>query len=182
MKRRCQEIIPLLGPLFDGVLDEGDRALVQEHLTSCDACADRRTLLAATAAALRERLLARSAQADFGKLADRVMARVAEEKRPPRALRVETWGSEMWGAHRGLMAGGASLALAACLALGVFFAPPPIDEFAQNAEAVADARQTSVDEIDFGNQNGAVLQLPHETTVIWLADDASAPAANPGQQ
>jgi len=169
-------MIALIGPLLDGVLDETDCAKVAEHLAGCPACQDRSALFSATAAALRERLVARSSRADFSQLADRVLSRVAQEKRPSRVLLAGTWSTEMWGAHRGLISGGASLALAACLALGVFLAPAQVDQAAQRAEAVADARQTSVDEVDFGNQNGAVLQLPHETTVIWLADDSSLPA------
>jgi hypothetical protein len=25
--------------------------------------------------------------------------------------------------------------------------------------------------VDFGTHDGAVLQLPHDTTVIWMSDD-----------
>lgn len=176
MTRRCQETVPLLGPLHDGELEPDDRAWVDGHLGSCANCATRSALLAATGAALRERTLAGAARADFSMLADRVMAKVGQQKRPSLAIRAETWGAEMWGAHRALLAGGASVALAAGLALAVVLTPRPPDEGAQIAQALADSRQTSVDEVDFGSQNGAVLQLPHETTVIWLADDSNEAA------
>jgi len=71
----------------------------------------------------------------------------------------------MLGAHRGAFAGAAGFALAACMALAVVFSPQQQagDELADNGG--------QVEEVDFGTHDGAVLQLPHETTVIWMSDD-----------
>jgi hypothetical protein len=35
--------------------------------------------------------------------------------------------------------------------------------------------QSRIEEVDFGTHDGAVLQLPNETTVIWMSDDRGAP-------
>ena len=58
------------------------------------------------------------------------------------------------------------MALAACMALFMLFLPATTDD----APAVAD-NSPQVEEVDFGTRDGAVLQLGHETTVIWMSDD-----------
>ncbi len=165
----CEEVVPLLGPLNDAALPDDDRAWVEDHLRGCASCSDRKTLLAAQGEALREVLRARGAGADFSGFADRVMARVAKDRaRAP----ASAYGSELWGAHRGAFAAAGGLALAACLALAVFFLPPRSDP--DDGTLLADARDSQVDAVDFGTHGGAVLQLSRETTVIWMSDDRAA--------
>src|SRR5207247_7675246 len=45
--KRCEDVVPLLGPLMDSALPEDDREWVEEHLRECAACRDRKTLIAA---------------------------------------------------------------------------------------------------------------------------------------
>jgi anti-sigma factor RsiW len=163
--RRCEEVVPLLGPLRDGALAEDDRAWVEEHLLGCASCRDRLALIAAQAQALREVITRRAGELDLGGLAERVMARVRAE-RPRLAERAPVWGREMWWAHRGALTAGGGLALAACVAAAVLFLPARSDR----AELLAD-NSPQVEEVDFGTRDGAVLQLPRQTTVIWMSDD-----------
>lgn len=165
---RCEEVVPLLGPLADDALPAGDRERAAEHLRGCATCRDRQALIVAQGQALREVMVARGAAADFGGFADRVMAAVAREKgRAPLGV----WGSELWGAHRGVFATAGGLALAACMALAMFFAPV---QALDDGALLADANGPEVQQVDFGTHDGAVLQLPYQTTVIWMSDDLGA--------
>jgi hypothetical protein len=56
---------------------------------------------------------------------------------------------------------------AACLLLAVFLLPPQRPD---EPQFLADA-SSQVEEVEFGTHDGAVLQLPQNTTVIWMADD-----------
>ena len=162
----CEEVVPLLGPLCDGALPDDDRAWVEDHLRGCASCADRKSLLAAQGDALREVLRAHGAAADFSGFADKVMARVGKDRTSAPA---SAWGSELWGAYRGAFAAAGGLALAACMALAVLFLPARTEP--EDGALLADARTSQVEAVDFGTHDGAVLQLPHETTVIWMSDD-----------
>lgn len=166
------EIMPLLGAFADGELSPDERERVQQHLAGCGDCRARQAFLAAQGAALRERVVARAAErpaADFTRLTERVMARVAAA--PPRS-RLGQWSSSMWAAHRAAVTAAGSFAVAACLALAVFLQPGSrSDEGLQQAESLADAAQTQVDEVDFGTHDGAVLRLHDKTSVIWLGED-----------
>jgi anti-sigma factor RsiW len=103
MKRRCEESVPLLGPYLDGELPEEDLVWLEEHLSDCAACGGRRDLLLAQGAALRESAAARLAKADFTGVADAVLQRIDREA-PRRSITpLSVWGSEMWGAHRGIL-------------------------------------------------------------------------------
>ena len=162
--KRCEEVVPLLGPMLDKALPDDDREWVEEHLAGCASCRDRSALIAAQGQALREIYAGKTA--DFAGFADRVMAKVATDKgRAP----LTVWGSEMWHAHRGAFAAAGGLTLAACMALAVFFVPPaaPPDDGA----LLADASGPQVEQVDFGTHDGAVLQLPRQTTVIWMSED-----------
>ena len=167
--KRCEEVVPLLGPLLDAALPDDDRAWVEDHLLGCASCTDRKALLAAQGEAIREVLRARGRAADFSGFADRVMARVEKERA---SAPVAAYGSELWGAHKGAFAAAGGFALAACLALAVFFLPARAEP--DDGMLLADARASQVEEVDFGTHDGAVLQLPHETTVIWMSDDRAA--------
>lgn len=168
----CKDVVPLLGASGDGELPQDDRARVQGHLALCDACRTRSAVLSAQGTALRERVVARAASADFSRLADRVMARVSREKPSSAMAGLGIRMSELWGAHRAAFAAAGSFALAACLALAVFLRPVPLDEGAvQRAQLLADAAEPQVDEVDFGSHDGAVLQLRDKTPVIWLGED-----------
>lgn len=167
--KRCEEVVPLLGPRGDAALPDDDRAWVDDHLDGCAACRDRQALLAAQAEALREVLRARGQAADFSGFADRVMARVANDRAP---APVAAYGSELWGAHKGAFAAAGGLALAACMALSVLFVSPRTRP--DDGALLADARASQVEEVDFGTHDGAVLQLPHGTTVIWMSEDRAA--------
>jgi anti-sigma factor RsiW len=168
--KRCQDAVPLLGPLFDDALPDDDRAWVEEHLAGCQACRDRLALLAAQGEALRETLSARAAAVDFAGFSQRVMDRIAREPQPRTSVPV--WFSEMWHAHRAAITAAGSMVAAACLALGVWLAPRPPPE---EPQYLADA-SPQVEEVDFGSHDGAVLELKDQTPVIWLADDhAGAP-------
>ena len=167
--KRCEEVVPLLGPLLDTALPDDDRAWVDDHLAGCASCRGRKALLAAQGLALREVVRARGKAADFSGFADRVMARVQNDRSP---APVTAYGSELWGAHKGAFAAAGGLALAACLALAVLFVSPPAEP--DDGALLADARASQVEEVDFGTHDGAVLQLPHETTVIWMSDDRAA--------
>jgi len=163
--KRCEEVVPLIGPLHDGALAEDDRAWVEDHLRGCPSCQDRRALIGAQGQALRSVIGARASQLDLSGLADRVMARVASE-RPSLTRQAPVWGREMWWAHRGAFAAGSGLALAACIAAAVIFLPARSQEVALLAD-----NSPQVEEVDFGTRDGAVLQLPRQTTVIWMSDD-----------
>jgi anti-sigma factor RsiW len=168
MNRRCKESVPLIGPYLDGELADEDRTWLEEHLESCaDLCRDRMALLAAQGEAIRERAAANAAGADLSRVADSVFVRIDQDR--PRAPfdQLAVWGSEMWRAHHGALSAGAGLAALACVAIAVLLAPPRSDVPA-DAAAIA-AQSTSVDEVDFENAQGALLQAG-TTTVIWLSD------------
>ncbi len=162
--KKCEEVVPLLGPMIDKALPDDDAGWVLEHVAGCAPCRDRQALIAAQGQALREVFASKAVS--FDGFADRVMARVAADKEHAPA---KVWGLEMWGAHKGVFAAAGGLALAACAALAVFFVPPsaPPDDGA----LLADASAPQVEQVDFGTHDGAVLQLPHDTTVIWMSED-----------
>ena len=171
MKRRCEESVPLLGPFLDGELLEEDRAWVAEHAAGCDACAARLTLLAAQRDAVREAVVRRAAPADLSRIADAVLARV--ERAPAPVLRLRVWGTEMWRERRGRISAAAGLAVAASLAVVALLSP--FQSGSVKGPLLADARNsgTTVEEIDFENHEGAVMQSG-QTTVIWVDDDGPA--------
>jgi len=88
------------------------------------------------------------------------------EERSVAAERAAVWGREMWWAHRRAFAAAGGLAVAACMAVAVLFLPWRGDD----AALIAD-NSPQIEEVDFGTRNGAVLQLPRQTTVIWMSDD-----------
>jgi anti-sigma factor RsiW len=163
--KRCEEVVPLLGPLADGVLPDDDRAWVDDHLAGCAPCRDRRALIGAQGQALREALAARAAPIPLDGFADRVLARLAEQRAAP--SRAPVWAREMWWAHRTAFTAASGLAAAACIALAFFLSPSRGDD---DLGLLAD-NSPQVEEVDFGTRDGAVLQLPKETTVIWMSDD-----------
>jgi anti-sigma factor RsiW len=172
MKRRCQESVPLLGPWVDGELADEDRAWLEEHVRECPACATRKLLLEATRDAVRESVTRRAASADLSRVADVVLARVKEDHAPAKVVRFEVWGTEMWRAHRAAISTAAGLAAAACVAIIASFVPLRSDP--RRPTVLADARPfTTLEQIDFENHEGAVLQSG-DTTVIWIDDDAPA--------
>jgi len=163
--RKCEDVVPLLGPMLDGELPEDDRQWVEEHLLGCARCRDRQALIAAQGRALREVYAAKSA--DFTGFADEITARVAADKgRAP----LKVWGSELWHAHRAAFAAAGGLAVAACMALAVLFVPPATQP-QPTLLAEASVPSTQVDEVDFGTHDGAVVQLPNQTTMIWMSED-----------
>jgi Putative zinc-finger len=166
---RCEEIVLLLGPLHDGALADDDRAWAEDHARGCASCRDRLTLIQALAQAVRESVIARARGLDLKKLPDRVMARVREE-RPRARQRAAVWGREMWWAHRRAFTAAGGLAVAACMAMAVLFFPWRADD----GGLIAD-NSPQIEEVDFGTRNGAVLQLPRQTTVIWISDDRAVP-------
>jgi anti-sigma factor RsiW len=168
MKRRCEESVPLIGPYLDGELPEEDLVWLEEHLSDCDPCTARKNLLVVQAEALRERAAARAREADLAGVADAVLARIDREApRPVPPLSV--WGLEMWGAHRAALSAGAGVALAGCLALALFLAPQRTSPVVlAQAQATGGA---SIDEIDFENHEGIVMQNG-ATTTIWVDDDS----------
>ncbi|HVI23730.1 MAG TPA: zf-HC2 domain-containing protein [Myxococcales bacterium] len=168
MKRRCEESVPLIGPYLDGELPEEDLVWLEEHLSECPGCGGRKALLLAQGEALRESAAERLRKADFSGVADAVLERIdrapARRSIPP----LSVWGFEMWGAHRGILSASAGVALAGCLALAFFFMPSrtvPV--------VLASAQPASIDEIDFENHEGLVLQNG-ATTTIWVDDDEPA--------
>jgi anti-sigma factor RsiW len=168
--KRCEEVVPLLGPLLDGALADDGRARVEEHLRGCASCRGRQALIAAQGQALREALIAQAAKLDLSALPGRVLARVASE--PDRASRTPVWGREMWWAHKGAFTAAGGLMAAACMALALFLAPTGSTE--EERGALAD-NSPQVEQVDFGTRDGAVLQLPGQTTVIWMSDDRRVP-------
>ncbi|TMA21644.1 MAG: zf-HC2 domain-containing protein [Deltaproteobacteria bacterium] len=167
MKRRCEESVPLLGPYLDGELPEEDLVWLEEHLADCDPCTARKNLLIAQAEALRERAAARVRDVDLGSVADAVFARIDREG-PRTAPPLSVWGLEMWGAHRAVLSAGAGVAVAGCLALALFLAPQrPSPVMIAQAQATG----ASIDEIDFENHEGIVMQNG-ATTTIWVDDDS----------
>jgi hypothetical protein len=99
-----------------------------------------------------------------------VLARVGEQRAAPSRLPV--WGREMWWAHRGAFLSAGGLAAAACVALAVFLSPSRADD--DELALLAD-NSPQVEEVEFGTRDGAVLQLPQQTTVIWMSDDRGIP-------
>ena len=168
--KRCEEVVPLLGPLLDGALADDDRAWVEDHLKGCGSCRDRQALTSAQGQALREALIARAATLDLAGLPERVLARVAADS--GRASRAPVWTREMWWAHKGALTAAGGLMAVACMALAVFLAPArgSDDEIGPLAD-----NSPQVEEVDFGTRDGAVLQLPGQTTVIWMSDDRRVP-------
>jgi hypothetical protein len=77
----------------------------------------------------------------------------------------------MWHAHRRVFAAAGGLAAAACAALAVFLVPPTTPPAKHVLLAVAETPTTQVDEVDFGTHDGAVVQLPNQTTMIWMSED-----------
>jgi hypothetical protein len=73
----------------------------------------------------------------------------------------------MWWAHRRAFAAVSGVALAACVALGVFVASSGSDD---DGALLAD-NSPQIEEVEFGTHDGAVLQLPQQTTVIWMSED-----------
>jgi len=167
MKRRCEESVPLIGPYLDGELPEEDLVWLTEHLSDCDPCTRRKNLLLAQAEALRERAAARARDVDLSGVADAVLARI-DRQAPRESAPFSVWGSEMWGAHRAALSAGAGVAIAGCLALALFLAPQR-----QSPVLIAQAQATgaSIDEIDFENHEGIVMQNG-ATTTIWVDDDS----------
>jgi anti-sigma factor RsiW len=176
MKRRCEESVPLLGPLMDGELREEDRVWLAEHVSCCQSCAGRLALLAAQRDAIREAVVRKAASADLSRVADAVLARAPEERAPAPVLRLRVWGTEMWRERRGLLSAAAGLAVAASVAAVAILAPQLPGDSRRGA-LLADARNpgTTVEEVDFENHEGAVLQSG-QTTVIWIDDDGPAVA------
>lgn len=168
MMARCEQVIPLIGPFADGELAGRRRLRVEQHLAGCGRCRERQALLLAQAQALREVLARRAAEADFDGFAERVLRRARLEK-PAGARRLPAWLDAIWTAHRRTFAAAGGLALAASLMVAVLLRPfAPADD----AALLADASAPQVEQVDFGTQSGAVLQLPRETTVIWMSDEA----------
>ena len=173
MKRRCEESVPLLGPWMDGELQEEDRVWLAEHVSCCESCAARLALLAAQRDAIREVVVRKAASADLSRIAEAVLARVSEERAPAPVLRLRVWGAEMWRERRGRLSAAAGLAVAASLAAIAMLSPLPGNS--RRGPLLADARNAAaiVEEVDFENHEGAVLQSG-QTTVIWIDDDAPA--------
>ena len=163
--KRCEEVVPLIGPLLDGALPADDRAWVEDHLRGCSGCRDRAVLIRAQGEALREALSARAASIDLSGFASGVMSRL-RERPAPRRLRIPVWGREMWWAHPRALATAGGMALAACLAVAVFLSPSRADDSGLLAD-----NSPQIEEVDFGTRDGAVLQLPRQTAVIWMSDD-----------
>lgn len=168
MMKKCEEVVPLLGPLNDGALEAADREPVEEHVRTCAACEGRRALLSAQGQALREVIGAQAAAVSFDGFADKVMARIAKAPAAGVAERTPVWFREMWSERKGVFAATAGIAIAACLALVVLARPT---EPADDGQLLADASGPEVQQVDFGTHDGAVLQLPDDTTVIWMSDD-----------
>jgi anti-sigma factor RsiW len=174
MKRRCEESVPLLGPWLDGELAEEDRVWLEEHVGQCGPCAQRKALIAATRDAIRENVVRRAASADLSRVADQVLARIENDRDTGKAVRLRVWGAEMWQAHRGRIVAGAGLAAAACVAIAALVAPLGGGETPHRVTLLADARPlTTLEQIDFENHEGAVLQSG-DTMVIWIDDDGPA--------
>jgi hypothetical protein len=171
--RSCADIAPLLGPLADGALPDDDRAFVEDHLRGCASCRDRLALIKAQGQALREALGARAEAMDLSGLSDRVMARVRED-RARGGERAQVLGRELWWAHPRAFTAAGGLALAACLALAIILTPSRSDDVGMLAD-----NSPLVEEVDFGTRGGAVLQLPRQTTVIWMSDDRAAAVSGP---
>jgi anti-sigma factor RsiW len=167
--KRCEDAAPLLGAFLDSALAGDDRDWVEEHLRECAACRERQAFIAAQGAALRERLEARGAQADFTGFADRVLARALQEKELRGSEHLRVWGSEMWGAHRRAIVGAGGIFAAACLALAVVFTPPAAETI--DEPLLADASIPQLETVDFGSHDGAVTELRDRTPVIWLSED-----------
>ena len=179
----CRDAIPLLGPALDGELPREDRAWVDEHLVGCGACRDRQALLAAQAGALRQALDARAGAVDFSAFSQRVMARIALdiEERPVSPLQqLSVWLRETFAANRFALGAGAGFAAAGALALVVILRPPaPLSRPSNNqALALADPAahaQADIDELEVYGEEGSVLQLPGQSTVIWVSDEGAVP-------
>ncbi|HYZ88583.1 MAG TPA: zf-HC2 domain-containing protein [Myxococcales bacterium] len=173
MKRRCEETVPLLGPWLDGELLDEDRVWVEEHVSECDACGRRKALLAAARDAIRESVARRGASADLSRVADAVLARIEKDRGADNVVRLRVWATEMWRAHRSGVVAAGTLAAAACVAIAVLLSPfraAPRHE----VTLLADARPlTTLEQIDFENHEGAVMQSG-DTTVIWIDDDTPA--------
>ena len=55
------------------------------------------------------------------------------------------------------------------------FVVPPRSAATGDGQLLAQADATAVEQVDFGTHDGAVLQLPGDTTVIWMSEDKAVP-------
>jgi anti-sigma factor RsiW len=165
----CADVVPLLGALLDGELAADDRIWVEDHLRRCPSCRDRLALISAQGDAVREAVRARAGELRLDGFSDRVLARVRDQHASA-AERAPVWGREMWWWHGRALTAAGGLALAACAALAIVLSPAtPTDD------GVLLADNSQVESVDFGTREGAVLQLPQATTVIWMSDDREVP-------
>jgi anti-sigma factor RsiW len=162
----CAARVPLLSAMADGELAPGRAASLNKHLLSCAVCTARLALLKAQSAALHGALVSRVDALDLGGFTDRVLAKVETDRARPRLRdRAQVISLELWAANRRVFSAAAGLAVAASLLFGVF-----LRQAARPPELLA---QASVDLLEFDGQTGAVIEVPGQTTVIWVSDEVA---------
>lgn len=175
----CERILLQLSAAQDGELSPRQTAALEEHLRGCAGCRARQALWSATADAVRARAVAAAELVRLDGFADRVLARVSADERArsnvlPFRARLGVAATEEWRLHKVALSAGGGLLAAAGLALALFvgpFAPTPEGRPALLAQAGSGA--TTIQELEYAAPNAAVLELPGQTTVIWVSDDAS---------
>jgi len=182
MTSRCSKAVALLGPAHDGELAAPDNAWLQEHLAGCAPCRRRQVLQKTVGLALRQKLTARADQVDLSFFATRVLARIAEDQRTraPWGERASVWLREMFSAHGRALGAGAALASLGGLLVVAAQVAPRVDRQDQSL-ALASARlamhaQADIEQLEVYGQEGVVLQIPGQSTMIWVTDDPNGGA------
>jgi len=180
--RACTRAVARLGALDDGTLAERDTAMIERHLASCPACADRRTRVAGLGAALPQ--LALPAPADLQERAQKAwtaaLATTTRTGLSPRTEKVLA-GASAFAAALGVLgaalfgSGGGDEPTASPLAplVADIETPRPVDLSEVALPLLAPPPVAGADALDRRSLPGAVRSTP-------TAPASPAPVAAPG--
>ena len=184
----CRPFVMLISARIDGALDAARFGQLAEHLAECTSCRAREMSLLAQGQALRAGSAARlaalesSGKIDLTGFADRVLRAATQSEKPAHPTRWERLAlslQERWEHQR--LALSASLGVLGAGLAAVFFVlvlpwtlsthvrPPSVQP-----ELAADASQASIDTIELmRGTTGLVFEVPGQTTVIWVNEEAA---------
>jgi anti-sigma factor RsiW len=188
MTARCAGFVRLISLRLDGVLEGAHAGQLEEHLAACAACRARELSLLAqgesirVVAAGRLAALEASGEIDLSNFAERVLrAARRDAQRPSRWTHVKLALRERWEHQRLALSAALGVAMAGAAALAILFAAPhprpPAERelLAQESPSPQNApvAQASIDALELlSGTDGAVFEVPGQTTVIWLSDEA----------
>ncbi len=169
----CVPFVRLLSASIDLELPPEEDLRLAEHLASCARCTARKARLLVQSEALKRFADERVDELDLTNFSSLVMQAVARDQSRPRGLAVVGARlTELWTARRPqLMASMGGFAAAACLLLAVTVHKQPGAQVAQTQ--VQAPLYAAVEALDVQGGSSAVLDLDgHDTTVIWVSEDA----------